>query len=368
MLETAEAPKVEVAFTDARRFSRVRLVDCPAGAIRKTTPLKENGPDPVIDKGVLTEEWLAKKLKSKHVPLKALLLDQAVISGIGNWVGCVCLSAPNLYLYNLWMIITNIASDEILYHSRLHPEQYSDTFSTAQMLRLHASIMHICDTAVSTLADSEQFPADWLFKHRWGKGKKDTATKMPDGSAITFLTVGGRTSCVVPSRQKKTGAVAADMQEAKPEAAKAVGRKGAAKGRPAKASDEPEGDVNGASSAADSDDSDSAPPPPSKKRKAPQPKPASGRDKKAKPNGTASAAAAEAEGQDADEGDDEAGGGNAPAPLSQKKPMPPPRAVKPSAATTSQVGSRPATEAKALPTAGAGGRTPIRRSGHAPRG
>ncbi len=88
-LETDSTPKVEAAFTDARRFGRVRLLDCAAEDIRKTTPLKENGPDPVIDRDVLTEEWLEKKMKSKHVPVKALLLDQANISGIGNWVGYV---------------------------------------------------------------------------------------------------------------------------------------------------------------------------------------------------------------------------------------------------------------------------------------
>jgi formamidopyrimidine-DNA glycosylase len=86
-LETDGEPKVQAAFTDARRLGRVRLLDCAAENIRNTTPLKENGPDPVIDKDVLTEEWLAKKMNSKHVPVKALLLDQGNISGIGNWVG-----------------------------------------------------------------------------------------------------------------------------------------------------------------------------------------------------------------------------------------------------------------------------------------
>ena len=90
---TDEEPKVEVAFTDARRFGRIRLVHCAAEDIRNTTPLKENGPDPVIDKHLITEEWLDKKMNSKHVPVKALLLDQANISGIGNYVGSVCLEA-----------------------------------------------------------------------------------------------------------------------------------------------------------------------------------------------------------------------------------------------------------------------------------
>ena len=88
-METEGEPKVEAAFTDARRFSRIRLVDCAAEDIRNTTPLKENGPDPVIDKDILTEEWLVEKMNSKRVPVKALLLDQANISGIGNWVGLV---------------------------------------------------------------------------------------------------------------------------------------------------------------------------------------------------------------------------------------------------------------------------------------
>jgi formamidopyrimidine-DNA glycosylase len=57
-LETKEEPKVEAAFVDFRRFARIRLVDCPAEQLRKTTPLVENGPDPVQDKDIVTVEWL----------------------------------------------------------------------------------------------------------------------------------------------------------------------------------------------------------------------------------------------------------------------------------------------------------------------
>jgi formamidopyrimidine-DNA glycosylase len=87
LLQTDEDPKTEAAFVDFRRLSRIRLVNCPAEDIRKYTPLKENGPDPLADKDVLTQDWLAEKLRSKKVPIKALLLDQANISGIGNWMG-----------------------------------------------------------------------------------------------------------------------------------------------------------------------------------------------------------------------------------------------------------------------------------------
>jgi formamidopyrimidine-DNA glycosylase len=67
--------KNEVALVDARRLARVRLVDATAEDMRKTSPLKENGPDPVIDKDILTVDWLSKKLRSKKVPVKALLLE-----------------------------------------------------------------------------------------------------------------------------------------------------------------------------------------------------------------------------------------------------------------------------------------------------
>jgi formamidopyrimidine-DNA glycosylase len=83
MLELNGEPKSEVsepspsiAFVDARRLARIRLIDAKAEDMRKTTPLKENGPDPVIDKDILTVEWLGTKLRSKKVPVKALLLDQ----------------------------------------------------------------------------------------------------------------------------------------------------------------------------------------------------------------------------------------------------------------------------------------------------
>lgn len=127
--------------------------------------------------------------------------------------------------------------DEILYHAKLHPEQYSDTFSTAQLKQLHSSILYVCQTAVDALGDSTKFPEEWLFKHRWGKGKKDTPGTLPNGAKITFLTVGGRTSCVVPSVQKKTGPVAGEVKQEsngggdEDEVDEPKGRKGSQRGK-----------------------------------------------------------------------------------------------------------------------------------------
>ena len=99
-----------------------------------------------------------------------------------------------------------------MYDAKIHPEQYSNTLTSAQTKQLHKSIHYICSFAVDNLADSSKFPEEWLFKHRWGKGKKDSSTTLPNGSKFVYLTVGGRTSCVVPSVQKKTGPVAGDIK------------------------------------------------------------------------------------------------------------------------------------------------------------
>jgi len=186
--------KIEAAYVDPRRFGRVRLVDCPGKDIRNHTPLVENGPDPVQDKDKVTVEWLKEMCQRKKVPIKAMLLDQANISGIGNWVG-----------------------DEIMYNAKMHPEQYANTLSEEQVEQLHKSLHYVCGTAVELLSDSEKFPESWLFKHRWSKGKKGAPTTLPNGEKIVFLTVGGRTSAVVPSVQKKTGPVAKEMSEAEDE-------------------------------------------------------------------------------------------------------------------------------------------------------
>ncbi|KAI1473246.1 Formamidopyrimidine-DNA glycosylase N-terminal domain-containing protein [Daldinia caldariorum] len=191
----ASAPdKVEVAFTDFRRFGRVRLVDCPGPHIRLHPPLVDNGPDPVVDKHVFTEAFLREKMRRRHVPVKALLLDQATLSGVGNWV-----------------------ADEVLYQARVHPEEYCDEVSDADVGGLYRAIRYVCETAVEKLGDSDEFPEDWLFKHRWGKGKKDAPTKLPSGEEIVHITVGGRTSCVVPSVQKRKGRGKTTIDEIKGE-------------------------------------------------------------------------------------------------------------------------------------------------------
>ena len=97
----------------------------------------------------------------------------------------------------------------VLYQARIHPEQYSNTLPTEALKTLHMVIHTVTTTAAKVLGDSSKFPEDWLFSYRWGKssyrGKKGgkESNVLPNGEKIVHITVGGRTSAVVESRQKK---------------------------------------------------------------------------------------------------------------------------------------------------------------------
>jgi formamidopyrimidine-DNA glycosylase len=76
----------EIAFVDKRRLAKVRIIDLANGHdLRSVAPLNQNGPDPVQEPVSL--EWLQTRLKARKVPIKAWLLDQSAIAGVGNWVG-----------------------------------------------------------------------------------------------------------------------------------------------------------------------------------------------------------------------------------------------------------------------------------------
>ncbi|KIY45221.1 hypothetical protein FISHEDRAFT_61237 [Fistulina hepatica ATCC 64428] len=165
----------ELAFLDARRLAHIRLCASPM----TEPPISELGFDPLLS--MPRPEDFVPLVRKRSCPIKALLLDQSFSAGVGNWV-----------------------ADEILYHSRIHPEQRCHTLSDAQLEALYFNIVNVCQIAVSVDANHELFPDDFLFKHRWGKGKKAKPTlKLPSGelATIKWITVGGRTSAYIEELQ-----------------------------------------------------------------------------------------------------------------------------------------------------------------------
>jgi formamidopyrimidine-DNA glycosylase len=97
---------------------------------------------------------------------------------------------------------------------------------TSALKTLHEKIYSVTTIAAKVLGDSSKFPEDWLFSYRWGKsrtrGKKGEAENnvLPNGEKIKHITVGGRTSAVVESRQKKIKSTDEESEEEKKPAPK----------------------------------------------------------------------------------------------------------------------------------------------------
>ena len=172
-----------LAYCDPRRFGRVKL----RGA--EPAELAALAPDALEAPAVAAMRQI---LGGKSAPIKAVLLDQsAVVCGIGNWV-----------------------ADEVLYMSRIHPATAAAALSADQVKALRAAIVNVCKTACDANADSEQFPATWLFHHRWAK--MTTGSIASPIGRIHFDTIGGRTTAFLPDVQTKTGGKPAAKPSAKP--------------------------------------------------------------------------------------------------------------------------------------------------------
>ncbi|KAM2634548.1 hypothetical protein FF1_025180 [Malus domestica] len=163
---------LEFSFTDKRRFARVRLLKDPTSV----PPISELGPDALLEPMTVNE--LFECFSKKKIAIKTLLLDQSVISGIGNWV-----------------------ADEVLYQARIHPEQSAASLSKENCAALHTSIKEVLEKSLEVGADSSQFPSDWIFHSR----EKKPGKAFVDGKKIEFITVGSRTSAFVPELQKLSG-------------------------------------------------------------------------------------------------------------------------------------------------------------------
>lgn len=160
----------EVALTDPRRFGRVWLSDAPLSHPR----IKKLGYDPLIDP--LSAKDLHELLKKRKAPIKAVLLDQKIFAGVGNWI-----------------------ADEILYQAGISPRRPAASLSPKEVTRLRAKTHSIIEKAVAVEADYERFPKSWLFHHRWGK---NSGAQTHGRQKIIHEEIGGRTTAWVPSAQK----------------------------------------------------------------------------------------------------------------------------------------------------------------------
>ena len=131
-------PAAQLAFMDARRLGRIRLCASPTAE----PPISNLGFDPILCMPTLG--GFSTQLLKRGCTIKSLLLDQSFSAGIGNWL-----------------------ADEILYHSKVHPEQPANSLDNDTIKAIWENITYVCQMAVACNADHNQFPAHWLFPHRW---------------------------------------------------------------------------------------------------------------------------------------------------------------------------------------------------------
>jgi formamidopyrimidine-DNA glycosylase len=122
----------ELRFVDPRTFGELFVTDA-LDARGVPQALSTIGIDPLVD-GV-DAALLARRLATRHRALKAFLLDQSEIAGIGN-----------------------IYADEICFVARLSPERRTETITRREAGRLTTAITEVLDAAVlaggSSLVDA----------------------------------------------------------------------------------------------------------------------------------------------------------------------------------------------------------------------
>lgn len=100
---------IQMRFHDVRKFGKMHLLD--KDNYLKELPLKDMGYE--FDDKDLTENYLYSKLQKKTIPIKTSLLDQSIITGIGN-----------------------IYDDEILFLSKINPKRKSNTITLKECKKI----------------------------------------------------------------------------------------------------------------------------------------------------------------------------------------------------------------------------------------
>ena len=166
----------ELRFMDPRKFGHLWLLDDPSAATGKM------GPEPLsLD---FTPDALADALRSRKAPLKALLLEQSVVAGLGN-------------LY----------ADEALFLSGIHPERTGGGIEDAEIARLHAAIVTALTraTAAYAAARDAQWPDPPTALSPWTIPRAKDARCPRCDTAVRLLKIRARSSWHCPRCQPAGG-------------------------------------------------------------------------------------------------------------------------------------------------------------------
>jgi formamidopyrimidine-DNA glycosylase len=169
----------ELRFADTRKFGRLYLGTPEELAL--VIPLHRLGPEPLDDD--FTAEVLRARLSRRHGAIKAALLDQELLAGLGN-----------------------IYVDEALFRARIDPRRPADSLSESEIEALHAGILASLHQAIGSGGTSFR---DYLSTYgRKGDNEENLQVFRRHGEAcprcgnpLQRIVVGGRGTHFCPTCQ-----------------------------------------------------------------------------------------------------------------------------------------------------------------------
>lgn len=171
-----------ITFNDARRFGAMDLM--PTAAAETHPLLASLGPEPLGN--AFHEDYLAARLKGRNTPIKAALLDQHIVAGLGNIYVC-----------------------ETLYRARLHPARKAGRISAARAASLVPLIREVLSEAItaggSSLRDYRQADGELgYFQHSFQVYGREGETCLTPGCTATIRRIvqSGRSSFFCPACQR----------------------------------------------------------------------------------------------------------------------------------------------------------------------
>ena len=166
----------ELRYTDVRRFGKMRLVSAGAAAATRATTLG-------ADSLAITESEFTELVRSRRSRIKALLLDQGALSGMGN-----------------------IYTDEALWRSRIHPTRLGANLKPDDIARLYTEVRAVLNEAiqlkgssVSDYVDAEGNRGEFQTRHRVYQRTGEPCFRC--GTKIRRAIVAGRSSHFCPQCQ-----------------------------------------------------------------------------------------------------------------------------------------------------------------------
>ena len=171
-----------VTFNDARRFGAMDLMATDTAEAHWL--LREIGPEPLGNE--FSEDYLVGRLKGRATPIKAALLDQRNVAGLGNIYVC-----------------------EVLHRARVDPRRKAGQIAAARVAGLVPVIREVLGEAIeaggSSLRDYRQADGELgYFQHTFRVYDREAAPCPTPGCAgtVTRIVQSGRSTFFCPRCQR----------------------------------------------------------------------------------------------------------------------------------------------------------------------